>query len=56
MKLVTGQLRPSKGPFACSASRSGGITSCIDASGFCPEQDAFYDRMTGAEWVTALVG
>ncbi len=23
--------------------------------GFCPEQDAFYDRMTGREWVTALV-
>ena len=23
--------------------------------GFCPEQDAFYERMTGAEWVTALV-
>jgi ABC-2 type transport system ATP-binding protein len=23
--------------------------------GFCPEQDAFYDRMTGLEWVTALV-
>jgi ABC-2 type transport system ATP-binding protein len=23
--------------------------------GFCPEQDAFYDRMTGIEWLTALV-
>jgi ABC-2 type transport system ATP-binding protein len=23
--------------------------------GFCPEQDAFYDRMTGLEWVSALV-
>jgi ABC-2 type transport system ATP-binding protein len=23
--------------------------------GFCPEQDAFYDRMTGMAWVTALV-
>ena len=23
--------------------------------GFCPEQDAFYERMTGLEWVTALV-
>jgi ABC-2 type transport system ATP-binding protein len=23
--------------------------------GFCPEQDAFYERMTGIEWVTALV-
>src|SRR6185436_1281654 len=24
--------------------------------GFCPEQDSFYDRMTGREWVTALTG
>jgi ABC-2 type transport system ATP-binding protein len=24
--------------------------------GFCPEQDAFYDRMTGLDWVAALVG
>jgi ABC-2 type transport system ATP-binding protein len=23
--------------------------------GLCPEQDAFYDRMTGHEWVTALL-
>jgi ABC-2 type transport system ATP-binding protein len=23
--------------------------------GFCPEQDSFYERMTGLEWVTALV-
>ncbi|MGE0706132.1 MAG: ABC transporter ATP-binding protein, partial [Vicinamibacterales bacterium] len=23
--------------------------------GFCPEQDAFYERMTGLEWVTALL-
>ena len=23
--------------------------------GFCPEQDAFYDRMTGLEWVSGLV-
>ena len=23
--------------------------------GFCPEQDAFYERMTGLEWVAALV-
>jgi ABC-2 type transport system ATP-binding protein len=23
--------------------------------GFCPEQDAFYERMTGVEWVSALI-
>ena len=53
---MTGQLRPSKGRFACSASRSGAIRELYRRIGFCPEQDAFYDRMTGLEWVTALVG
>ena len=34
------------------ASRSGGITRSTQRIGFCPEQDAFYERMTGMEWVT----
>ena len=56
MKLITGQLKPSKGARdRCSASRSGAIPRLYFQIGFCPEQDAFYDRMTGLEWVTALV-
>ena len=56
MKLITGQLKPSKGEHhACSASRSGRIPALYFRIGFCPEQDAFYERMTGLEWVTALV-
>ena len=56
MKLITGQLKPSKGTHhACSASRSGAIPALYFRIGFCPEQDAFYERMTGLEWVTALV-
>ena len=39
----------------CSASRSGGNPALYFRIGFCPEQDAFYERMTGLEWVTALV-
>jgi ABC-2 type transport system ATP-binding protein len=55
MKLMTGQLRPSKGSLTVLDEpiwRNPGLYNRI---GFCPEQDAFYDRMTGLEWVTALV-
>ena len=55
MKLITGQLKPSKGTLTVLGSpiwRNPGIYSRI---GFCPEQDAFYERMTGIDWVTALV-
>jgi ABC-2 type transport system ATP-binding protein len=55
MKLMTGQLKPSKGAIRVLGEpiwRNPGLYFRI---GFCPEQDAFYERMTGLEWVTALV-
>jgi ABC-2 type transport system ATP-binding protein len=55
MKLITGQLRPSKGEVKVLGEpiwRNPGLYFRI---GFCPEQDAFYERMTGLEWVRALV-
>jgi ABC-2 type transport system ATP-binding protein len=55
MKLITGQLSPSKGGVKVLGEpiwRNPGLYFRI---GFCPEQDAFYERMTGLEWVTALV-
>ncbi|MBI3400456.1 MAG: ABC transporter ATP-binding protein [Acidobacteria bacterium] len=55
MKLVTGQLKPSKGSITVLGEpiwRNPGLYARI---GFCPEQDAFYERMTGLEWLTALV-
>jgi ABC-2 type transport system ATP-binding protein len=55
MKLITGQLSPSKGEVKVLGEpiwRNPGLYFRI---GFCPEQDAFYERMTGLEWVTALV-
>jgi ABC-2 type transport system ATP-binding protein len=56
MKLVTGQLRPSKGSIRVLNEPIWGNHELYRRMGFCPEQDAFYDRMTGVEWVTALVG
>ena len=55
MKLITGQLRPSKGSVRVLGEPIWGNPSLYQRIGFCPEQDAFYDRMTGLEWVTALV-
>ena len=56
MKLVTGQLRPSKGQVRVLGEPIWGNHALFQRIGFCPEQDAFYDRMTGREWVTALTG
>jgi ABC-2 type transport system ATP-binding protein len=55
MKLMTGQLRPSKGEIRVLGEPIWGNPKLFFHIGFCPEQDAFYDRMTGLEWVTALV-
>jgi ABC-2 type transport system ATP-binding protein len=55
MKLVTGQLKPSKGALTVFGEPIWQNPAIYYRVGFCPEQDAFYDRMTGLEWVTALV-
>jgi ABC-2 type transport system ATP-binding protein len=55
MKLMTGQLKPSQGAITVFGEPIWGNPALYFRIGFCPEQDAFYDRMTGLEWVTALV-
>ena len=55
MKLITGQLKPSKGAVRVLGEPIWGNHELYRRIGFCPEQDAFYDRMTGLAWVTALV-
>jgi ABC-2 type transport system ATP-binding protein len=55
MKLMTGQLRPSKGEVRVLGEPIWGNPALFRRIGFCPEQDAFYDRMTGLEWVAALL-
>ena len=55
MKLITGQLKPSKGSIRVLGEPIWGNPKLFFRIGFCPEQDAFYERMTGLEWVTALV-
>ena len=55
MKLITGQLKPSKGAVKVLGEPIWGNPHLYFAIGFCPEQDAFYERMTGLEWVSALI-
>jgi ABC-2 type transport system ATP-binding protein len=55
MKLMTGQLKPSQGNIRVLGEAIWGNPDVYARIGFCPEQDSFYDRMTGLEWVTALV-
>jgi ABC-2 type transport system ATP-binding protein len=55
MKLMTGQLKPSKGSVTIFGEPMWGNPKVFFRIGFCPEQDAYYDRMTGLEWVVALV-
>jgi ABC-2 type transport system ATP-binding protein len=55
MKLMTGQLKPSKGTITVLGEPIWGNPALYVRIGFCPEQDAFYERLTGLEWVSALV-
>jgi len=55
MKLMTGQLRPSKGEIRVLGEPIWRNPKLFFDIGFCPEQDAFYERMTGLEWLTGLV-
>ena len=54
MKLMTGQLKPSKGSIRVLGEPIWQNPALYFRIGFCPEQDAFYDRMSGLEWVAAL--
>jgi ABC-2 type transport system ATP-binding protein len=56
MKLITGQLKASAGSVRVLGEAAWENPSLYFRLGFCPEQDAFYDRMTGLEWVAALIG
>ena len=55
LKLITGQLKPSKGSLTVLGRPVWGNPAIYLQMGVCPEQDAFYDRMTGLEWLVALL-
>ena len=55
LKLVTGQLRPSKGQVHVLGEPIWGNPAIYRRIGYCPDQDAFYERMTGLEWMSGLL-
>ncbi|MDE3156657.1 MAG: ABC transporter ATP-binding protein [Acidobacteriota bacterium] len=55
LKLLTGQLKPSHGTLAVLGGPIWGRPEVFRRIGFCPEQDAFYERMTGANWIAGLL-
>jgi ABC-2 type transport system ATP-binding protein len=55
LKLITGQLRPSQGEVTMFGERLWNHYPLFHRLGFCPEQDSFYERMTGSEFLAALL-
>jgi ABC-2 type transport system ATP-binding protein len=55
LRLATGQLAPSAGTVRVLGEPIWGNPALYARLGFCPDQDAFYDRMTGRRWLEALV-
>ena len=56
LKLVTGQLKPSQGHVEVLGEPIWGNPRMYRRIGYCPDHDALYERMTGREWLTALLG
>ncbi|MBI3449496.1 MAG: ABC transporter ATP-binding protein [Acidobacteria bacterium] len=54
MKLITGQLRPSRGTVTLFGETVWDNPNVMRRLGFCPEQDSFYEGLTGLEFVTGL--
>ncbi len=54
MKVLTGQLRPSTGGVAIHGQLVWNNANVMSRVGFVPEQDAFYEEMTGLQFVTYL--
>jgi len=54
MKLITGQLRPDKGEVKVFGEPIWNNYPLYRRIGFCPEQDAFYERMTGRQFLISL--
>jgi ABC-2 type transport system ATP-binding protein len=55
LKLLTGQLKPSLGEVTILGRRVRNNPALFRQIGFCPEQDAFYEEMTGWEFVRSLL-
>jgi ABC-2 type transport system ATP-binding protein len=55
MKLMAGQLRPSQGEITLFGEQIWNHYSLFQHLGYCPEHDSFYERLTGKEFLAALL-
>lgn len=55
MKLMVGEIRPSRGSVQVLGEAPFANISLYRRLGFCPQQDALYDHMRGREFVSTLV-
>ncbi len=55
LKLAAGQLRPSQGEVSLLGRPAWGSPGVFHRVGLCPEQDAFYEGLTGLQFVVALL-
>jgi ABC-2 type transport system ATP-binding protein len=56
LKLAAGQLAPSQGEVTVLGRPAWGSPEIFHHVGLCPETDAFWEGMTGLQFVTALLG
>ncbi len=54
LRLVSGQLRPSDGGVRVLGQTPWNCPAVMRRIGFCPDEDAFYDSLSGLEFVTTL--
>jgi ABC-2 type transport system ATP-binding protein len=55
MKLITGQMKPNIGTVTIRGAAVWNNFRLFSKIGFCPEQDAFYEDVTGWEFLTGLL-
>ncbi|MCX6569110.1 MAG: ABC transporter ATP-binding protein [Candidatus Aminicenantes bacterium] len=55
MKLLTGQMKPNIGHVTVHGRKAWNNPAVFRDIGFCPENDVFYEEMTGFEFVTGLL-
>ncbi|MHC4598482.1 MAG: ABC transporter ATP-binding protein [Planctomycetota bacterium] len=54
LRLMTGQLRPSQGRITLFGESVWNNRNVLSRIGFCPEEDAFYNALSGYQFVTLL--
>jgi len=55
LKLITGQIKPNIGTVRVKGQKIRNNYHLFSIIGFCPEQDFFYEEMTGWQFVTSLL-